>query len=130
MWFKLCTTPVWFSTVYSATITLIEKIPKFVNFPGNNCWLPIKKKALCPIIVWKWSIHYTSFSAMFYQLQSSTNQELFEKYLCYQSSRYGKYGQFLLREEAVTYNHQIDCQQRWMGCVRGHMNTAVCQKCF
>ena len=35
---------------------------------------------------------------MFNPLHNSTNQELFDKHLCYQNSRYEKYGQFLLRE--------------------------------
>jgi len=41
-----------------------------------------------PVIVWHWSIHCPSLSAMFNSLHSSTNQELFEKYLCSQSSHY------------------------------------------
>jgi len=31
--------------------------------------------------IWEWSIHYGSLSAMFTLLHSSTNQELFEKYI-------------------------------------------------
>ena len=38
--------------------------------------------------IWEWSIHYGSLSAMFTPLHSSTNQELFEKYVCNQSSYY------------------------------------------
>ena len=38
---------------------------------------------------------------MFNPLHSSTNQELFEKRLCYQNSHYDKYGRFLLRREAI-----------------------------
>jgi len=48
-----------------------------------------------PVIVWNWSIHYTSLSAVFNSLHSSTNQELFEKHLCKESSHYEKYGRFL-----------------------------------
>jgi len=38
------------------------------------------------ICIWEWSIRYSSLSAMFTPLHSSTNQELFEKYVCNQSS--------------------------------------------
>jgi len=72
-------------------------------------------------------------------LHSRTNQELFEKYLCNQSSHYEKYGWFLLRKEANMCNHQINtfhCQQRWIKHKGGHWlvpeqcigRTAVCQK--
>jgi len=37
-----------------------------------------------------------SLSSMFNLLHSSTNQELFQKHLCNQSSHYEKYAQFLL----------------------------------
>ena len=63
----------------------------------------------------KCSIHYTSLSAMFNPLHSSTNQELFEKHLCNQSSHYEKYGRFLFQREAIMCYCQIDtfrCQQR------------------
>ena len=43
------------------------------------------------IITWKWSIHYPSLTAMFNLLHSSTNQEMFKKYLHNQSSHYEKY---------------------------------------
>ena len=48
-------------------------------------------------------------------VQPITNQEMFEKHLCNQSSHYEKYGRFLLQREAITYYYQIDtfrCQQR------------------
>jgi len=35
--------------------------------------------------IWEWSIYYGFLPAM---LHSSTNQELFEKYVCNQSSHY------------------------------------------
>jgi len=44
-----------------------------------------------PVIVWNWSIHCPYLSAMFNLLHSSMNQELFEKYVCNQSSHYKKY---------------------------------------
>jgi len=51
-----------------------------------------------PVIVWNWSIHYPSLSAVFDSLHSSTNQELFEKHLCNKSSCYEKYGRFLVMQ--------------------------------
>ena len=44
----------------------------------------------------KCSINYTSLLAMFNLLRSITNQELFDKHLCNQSSHYEKYGLFSL----------------------------------
>ena len=44
----------------------------------------------------KCSINYTSLLAVFNLLRSITNQELFDKHLCNQSSRYEKYGLFSL----------------------------------
>jgi len=44
-----------------------------------------------PHIVWNWSIHCPSLSAMFDSLHSSTNQELFEKHVCNHRSHYEKY---------------------------------------
>ena len=49
----------------------------------------------------KCSIHYASLLAIFNLLHSSTNQELFEKHLCYPNSHYEKYGHFPLRREAI-----------------------------
>jgi len=51
-----------------------------------------------PVIVWNWSIHCPSLSAVFDSLQSSKNQELFEKHLCNNSSHYEKYGRFLVTQ--------------------------------
>ena len=48
--------------------------------------------------IWEWSIHYRSLFAMFTQLHSSTNQELFEKHVRDQSSHYEKYGRFLVTQ--------------------------------
>ena len=45
-----------------------------------------------PVIIWNWSIHCLSLSAMFNSLQSSTNQELFEKHLCNQGRAIGNSG--------------------------------------
>jgi len=47
--------------------------------------------SVCLNYIWEWSIHYSSFSAMFIPLHSSTNQELFKKYVYNQSSHYEKY---------------------------------------
>jgi len=55
-----------------------------------------------PVIVWNWSIHCPSLSAMFDSLHSSTNQELFEKHLC-KSSHYEKYGRFLLTQRKPSH---------------------------
>ena len=45
-----------------------------------------------PLIVWNWTIHCPSLSAMFDLLHcSSTNQEVFEKHLCRKSSHYEKH---------------------------------------
>ena len=51
-----------------------------------------------PVIVWNWSIHFASLPAMFNSLHGSSNQKLFEKYLCNLGSYYELYGQFLLRK--------------------------------
>ena len=46
---------------------------------------------IIPVIFWlKWSIQYVSLSAMFKLLHSKTNQELYEKHLCNESSHYEK----------------------------------------
>ena len=44
-------------------------------------------------------------------VQTVTNQELFEKHFCNQSSHYEKYRQFPLRREAIMRYHQIDTFQ-------------------
>jgi len=51
-----------------------------------------------PVIVWNWSIHCPSLSAMFDLLDGSTNQEVFEKHLCRKSSHYEKYRRFLITQ--------------------------------
>jgi len=51
-----------------------------------------------PVIIWNWSIHCPSLSAMFNSLHSSTNQEVFEKHLCNKSSYYEKDWQFLITQ--------------------------------
>jgi len=51
------------------------------------------------IITWKEDALLT---AMFNPLCSSTNQQLFKKNFCNQSSRYENYGQFPLQMEAIT----------------------------
>ena len=49
-----------------------------------------------PVIIWNWSIHCHSLSAMFDSLHSNMNQEVFEKHLGNKSSHYEKYGRFLV----------------------------------
>jgi len=44
-----------------------------------------------PVIIWNWSIHFPSLSAMFNLLHSSTNQELFVKHLYNQGSPLWKF---------------------------------------
>ena len=51
-----------------------------------------------PVIVWSWSIRCPSLSAIFDSLDSNTNQELFEKYLCNHGSHYEKYGRLLITQ--------------------------------
>jgi len=60
---------------------------------------------------------------MFDSLHSSTNQELFEKYLCNQVVTMKKPMISRYVKEAITCNHQINafrCQQRWMEQKGGH----------
>jgi len=56
-----------------------------------------------PVIVWNWSIHCPSLSAMFDLLHNSANQEVFEKYLCNKSSYYENYGQFLVMQRKPSH---------------------------
>ena len=56
-----------------------------------------------PVIVWSWSIHCPSLSAMFDSLHSSTNQEVFEKHLYNKSSHYEKYGRFLVTQRKPSH---------------------------
>ena len=77
------------------------------------------------IIIWKvqYPLCFVVSYSIFNLLHSSTNQELFEKHLCYQNSHYDKYTRFPLRREAIMCYPQIDifhCQQRWMGHKGGH----------
>ena len=51
-----------------------------------------------PVIIWNWSIHCPSLSAMFNLLHSSTNQEVFENHFCIKYSHYEKYRQFLVTQ--------------------------------
>ena len=57
------------------------------------------------IIVWK--VKYPLLFVVS-PLHSSTNQELFKKHLCNQSTHYEKYRRFPLQKEAITFYHQID----------------------
>jgi len=52
-----------------------------------------------PVIVWNWSIHYPSLSAMFDSLHSSMSHEVFEKHLCNKSSHYEKSDYFSFRRQ-------------------------------
>jgi len=72
-----------------------------------------------------------SLPAMFNLLHSSTNQQLFKKNFCNQSSHYENYGQFLLWMEAITAYHKIDTfcgELRWMVHKGGHWY--VHEKCI
>jgi len=61
-----------------------------------------------PVIVWDWSIHCPSSSAMFDLLHSSTNQEMFEKHLCRKVATMKNTDDFSLHtKEAIMCNHQI-----------------------
>jgi len=51
-----------------------------------------------PVIVWSWSIHCPSLSAMIDLLHSITNQELFEKRSCNQVATMKKYWRFLVTQ--------------------------------
>jgi len=97
---------------------------------------------LCaPVIVWNWSIHYPSLSAMFDLLHSSTNQEGFENHLCSKSSHH-EYGRFLVMQRKPSHVttklmlFTVSKNQRWMEHKGGHWqvpqeciaHTVVCQK--
>jgi len=65
------------------------------------------------IIVWK---EDTSLPAMYNPLYSSTNQQLFEKNLCNQSSQYEINRPFSCYEWKPSHAYQtIYGEQRWMG---------------
>jgi len=76
------------------------------------------------VIVWNWSIHFPSLSAVFDSLHSSMNQELFEKHLCNKSNHDEKYGRFLVTQRkpshATTELTLFTVQQRWMEHKGGH----------
>ena len=59
--------------------------------------------AHAPVIIWNWSIHCPSLSAMFDLLHSSMNQEVFEKHLCIKSSHYEKYWRFLITQRKPSH---------------------------
>jgi len=61
-----------------------------LTFFANNIIEPMHSASYSAHLnyIWEWSIHYVSLSAMFTPLHSSTNQELFEKYVCNQSNHY------------------------------------------
>ena len=92
-----------------------------------------------PVIVWNWSIHCPSLSAMFNSLHSSMNQEPFEKYLCNQGSHYEKYGRFPLHKEShhlQPLNQCFSLSAKINGTQGGHWKvhgeciarSTVCQK--
>jgi len=109
----MCSTPACFSTFYWSTMVLT--LCKFLIFILRSLlWMHhidwwtqafnIKRKVWChmpqlyQISSEKWNIHYHSLSAIANPLHSSKIQELFEKYLCNQSSPYENYGWFLLHK--------------------------------
>jgi len=58
-----------------------------------------------PVIIWNWSIHSPSLSAMFISLHRSMNQELLEKHFCNQGSHYEKYRRFRLFQLCKESHH-------------------------
>ena len=84
-----------FTPLYSSTNQ--ELFEKHVHDQSRHCD-KYNSAARTPVIVWNWSIHCPSLSAMFDLLHSSTNQEVFEKHLCIKSSHYEKYGRFLVTQ--------------------------------
>ena len=58
-----------------------------------------------PVIVWNWSIHFPSLSALFNSLHGSTNQELFEKCLCIQDSHYEQF--LVMQRKPSVCNYQM-----------------------
>jgi len=83
-----------------------------------------------PVIVWNRSIHCPSLSAIFDLLHSSTNQELFEKYLCNKGSHYEKYGRFLVAQRKPSHTTtKLMPFTVWMEYKGGHRTcTVACQK--
>jgi len=103
-----CTTSACFSTFllicyhpYSSWKLLIFNFTSLLTFFANNidclmnpCILHHawgSNGSTCLNYIWEWSIHCSSLSAMFTPLHSSTNQELFKKYVCNLSSYYEKH---------------------------------------
>ena len=84
-----------FTPLYSSTNQ--ELFKKHVHNQSSHCE-KYDNAVRAPVIIWNWSIHYPSLSAMFNLLHGSTNQEAFEKHLCIKSSHYEKYGWFLVTQ--------------------------------
>ena len=81
-----------------------------------------------PVIVWNWSIHCLSLSAMFNSLHRRTNQESFKKHLCNQGSYYEKYGQFPLRKgshHVQPPNHCFSLSARMNGTQKRPINNTL-----
>jgi len=71
----------------------------------------------------KWSNQYTSLAAVLNPLYNSTNQQLFEKNLCYQSSHYVIMHNFCYKWRPSCAFHKINTfrdEQRWIGHKGGH----------
>jgi len=97
----------------SITVLCLLCSPRYTAVRIKNCSksTPVIKVATMkntmlprtPVIVWNWSIHYPSLSAVFDSLHSSTNQELFEKHLCNKSRHYEKYGRSLVMQRKPSH---------------------------
>jgi len=97
----------------SITVLCLLCSPRYTAVQIKNCLkstcvikVATMKKTMVPctpVIVWNWSIHCPSLSAVFDSLHSSTNQEMFEKHLCNKSSHYEKYGWFLVMQRKPSH---------------------------
>jgi len=145
-----CLNYIWEWNILFITVLCLPCSPRYTAIRIKNCLkstpvikVATMKNTMVPcilIIVWNWSIHCSSLSAIFNLLHYSTNQELFEKHLCNQGSHYEKYrDDFRYTKKAIMCNYQINTfhyQQRWMEHKGGHWlvpkecigRTAVCQK--
>jgi len=81
-----CYTAVWIKNCSKSTSVI--KVATMKNTMGP----------CAPVIIWSWSIHCPSLSAMFDSIHNNTNQELFEKHLCNHGSHYEKYRRFFVMQ--------------------------------
>ena len=105
-----------FDSEVSITVLFLLCSPHYTAVQINNCSkstsvikvATIKNTIMphAPFIIWNWSIHFPSLSAIFNLLHSSTNQELLKQHRCNQGNHYEKYGWFPLRTEG-SHRHAI-----------------------